>query len=140
MRISFFHSLLAYAGLTVLAPCHAFTCAESEVYQQGQRELSLVRQTTTAHFVQAAAYIQKKKGVSSDAALEDLKQQAARAEVRVYDDQLNDLGAKIKEARHDSAETCEALLTLQRQHAYVGQQKIDFIAKQVMGEDSAAPR
>lgn len=138
MRLPFFHFLLACVSLAAVGPCHAFTCADSKIYQQGQRELSLVRQTATAHFIQTANYIQR-KGRGPGAALVQLEEQASSPDVRLYDIQLNDLGARIKQARQDSPQACEALLNLQLQRAYVGQQKIDFIAKRVMGEDSARP-
>ncbi len=139
MRILFSHFLVACAGLATHASCFAYDCNDSDLYQNGQHELALLRQTNSAQLARAVEFVQKAKGADFNAALQEVMQTAGSpSQTRIYDDQLNELGAKIKEAKHDSPQACEELLKLQRQHAHVGQEKIGFIVKLVTGEDSAA--
>ncbi|AJC20982.1 hypothetical protein [Pandoraea pulmonicola] len=137
MRISIFHLLAICTGLAVQATAFAYDCNDSAAYQSGQRELALVRSAVTAQMGWAVEFVQKEKGVSFDAALREVMQAGGLDQTRLYDDQLDELGAKIKNAKHDSPQACEALLLLQRQYAYIGQQKMDFVAKLVTGEDAA---
>ncbi|KVM14219.1 hypothetical protein WL40_02200 [Burkholderia ubonensis] len=131
------HAGIACTALGVYTSCLAYDCNDSETYRNGRRELDLVRQSYTAHLGTAVAFVQRQKGVDFDSALKQVMQTATPSQTRIYDEQLDALGARIKPMKPDSPQACDTLLTLQQQYGDVSRQKIEFIVKLVTGEDSA---
>jgi len=138
IRFSIFQVTAICLGLFTQTQAFAYECNESDAYKKGREEIALVRKATMAQYGRAVKFVQDAKGVTFEAALGEVMRTGAADQTRPYDEQLETLGAKIKDIKPDSPQACEALLLLQRQHAHVGQQKIDFVAKLVTGEDSSA--
>ncbi|MDR2874301.1 MAG: hypothetical protein LBV44_00015 [Methylobacillus sp.] len=137
MKKFFAHAGIAVVALVIGAPVLAYDCNESEAYRKGWHELDLIRQVSTAQLGTAVEFIQKQDGTDVNTALKKIMRMALPEETKLYDEQLARLRAQIKSAPTDSPQACDALLTLQLQYTYTGQQKIDFITKHVTGENSA---
>lgn len=120
----------------ICTSCAAYDCTDAESYRNGLQALKLGQLVAAENLGVAVKFVQKQNGVDFGTALQQVMQTGTSEQTRIYDDQLADIGARIKVAKHDSPQTCAALLVLQRQYSDVGQQKMNFIVKLVTGENS----
>jgi hypothetical protein len=131
-------SLVALMLIEFSLPCLAADCMDSDEYRESVAIAEAAFAESSVQLGQIRDFLMKTQGLDADQSLGEMLR-FSPPEAEVYDNEIDDIGEKIKSLDPWTLEKCAELIKLQRRYEAVTKAYYQFMVDSIIGRQAPEP-